>query len=77
MFAPFLFTLLVPFSVSECVASNDKNVEGGQYKSANEQALIEEVKGLENDRLAAGVRKDIEAVSAATTEDYIQMVAGK
>ena len=71
---PLLFTLFVPSTVLEGAARTDKKkVADGQSRSSNEQAQIDEIRRIESDRLAAGVRKDIEAVSAATAEDYLQI----
>jgi ketosteroid isomerase-like protein len=36
-------------------------------------AVVAEIKSLENARLAAGLRKDVEAVSAMTADDYLQI----
>lgn len=35
--------------------------------------VVAEIKSLENARLAAGLRKDVQAVSARTAEDYLQI----
>jgi hypothetical protein len=52
-----------------------RTTDGGD---TGESAQIAEIKKLERDRLAAGVRKDVEAVSSATADDYIQIeVDGK
>jgi hypothetical protein len=72
--------LLLLLAILVAGAAPDGGVSNGQRVStaesaAAEHAQIEEVKRVENDRLAAGVRKDIEAVSAATAEDYIQMIS--
>jgi ketosteroid isomerase-like protein len=36
-------------------------------------AIIAEIKTLENTRLAAGLRKDVAAISAMTADDYLQI----
>lgn len=38
-----------------------------------DEATIDLIKKLESDRLAAGLRKDLDAISLATAEDYIQI----
>jgi ketosteroid isomerase-like protein len=38
-----------------------------------DEAQIDLIKKLESDRLAAGLRKDLDAISLATAEDYIQI----
>jgi ketosteroid isomerase-like protein len=39
----------------------------------SDQSEVEIIKKLERDRLQAGVRKDIQAISLATAEDYVQI----
>lgn len=34
---------------------------------------IEQIKKMENDRIQAGVRKDVEAIAAVTADDYFQI----
>jgi ketosteroid isomerase-like protein len=70
---PLLFALLISRVFSAGASANGKTQAAGQRAAAADQAFIEEIKKLESDRLAAGVRKDIEAVSAATADDYIQI----
>lgn len=41
--------------------------------SADEQAQIIAIRKMEEDRVQAGVRKDIEAIAAATAEEYVQI----
>lgn len=77
MVVPQLFALFVPMFLASALV-NGKTEAEGQRAAAGEPPLIVEIKKLESDRLAAGVRKDIEAVSAATADDYIQIdVDGK
>ena len=68
---PLLFTLFV-LGIGLDGAARNKRVDG-QSGSPNQQVQIDEIRKIESDRLAAGVRKDIEAVSAATAEDYLQI----
>lgn len=41
--------------------------------SAGDQAVIDHIKKLENDRIQAGVRKDVAWVAAATADEYVQI----
>jgi ketosteroid isomerase-like protein len=45
---------------------------GANTQSPNER-IVGEIKSLEYSRLAAGLRKDVDAVSATTAEDYLQI----
>lgn len=55
------------------LACASRTSPGGPTSAAVVQAQIEEIIRIENARLAAGVRKDTAAVSAATADDYIQI----
>ena len=46
---------------------------GTSAGSAEEQVVIQHIKKLENDRIQAGVRKDIAFIDAATAEEYVQI----
>jgi ketosteroid isomerase-like protein len=68
-----LLTMLVVVVVSGGTVSNGQKVSTGESGSADEQAEIELLKKMENERIQAGVRKDVEAIVPFTAEEYVQI----
>lgn len=53
--------------------SSAEKATSGEVGSADEQAEVALVKKMEENRVQAGVRKDVSAISAVTAEDYMQI----
>ena len=68
-----LVTVLVGAGVLQGEVNDGKRATRGGPGSIDEQADIKLIRQMEEDRVQAGVRKDVEAISAATTEDYLQI----
>jgi ketosteroid isomerase-like protein len=64
-----LLVMLVPTAV----VSTELSDGGKPAARGSDEAQIELIKKLERDRLEAGVRKDVDAISVATAEDYMQI----
>ena len=68
-----LIVMLVP-SLAMGGSVNDEGTPAAQDSGAvGDEAQIALIKKLETDRLEAGLRKDIDAISLATADDYIQI----
>jgi ketosteroid isomerase-like protein len=65
-----LLVMLVPFFASGQEANNGKSGTIKTPNSAKIQALITK---MENDRIQAGVRKDVDAIAAVTADDYVMI----
>jgi ketosteroid isomerase-like protein len=65
-----LLVMLAPFLASGQEANNGKRGTIRTPDSAKVQALITK---MENDRLQAGVRKDVDAIAAVTADDYVMI----
>ena len=48
-------------------------VGGAVLRSVDEDAEIAVIRKMEQDRVQAGVRKDVDAISAVTAEEYLQI----
>jgi hypothetical protein len=62
--------MLVRFVASGQVANNGKRGAIETSDSAKVQALITK---MENDRVKAGVRKDVDAIAGVTADDYVMI----
>jgi ketosteroid isomerase-like protein len=65
-----LLLMLVPFVASGQEANNGKKGTIRTPNSAKVQALITK---MENDRIQAGVRKDVDKIAAVTADDYVMI----
>lgn len=74
---PILLSLLLAVlavgTVSDGMVSNGLMVSAGESGSADQQAEIYLIKRMENDRIQAGVRKDVEAIAPFTADEYVQI----
>jgi ketosteroid isomerase-like protein len=68
-----LVTLLIVGLISLVGRGNAQGMATGQLGSVGEQAEITLIKKMEEDRVQAGVRKDVEAIAAATADEYLQI----
>ena len=64
----FFFTL-----VSGAAMSNAQEAAPRTPRSIGTPAEIKLIERMEEDRVQAGVRKDVEAIAAATAEEYLQI----
>jgi len=67
-----LVTLLLGGMISRAGIGNAQEKATG-WGSVGEQAEISLIKKMEEDRVQAGVRKDVEAIAAATADEYLQI----
>ncbi len=68
-----LVTFLAGAVVLQSAESGAEEVTLGRLSSGDEQAELALIKKMEEERVQAGVRKDVGAISAATAEDYLQI----
>ena len=64
---------LAVVAVSDSIVSNVQGVSAGESDSAGQQAEIDLIKKMENERIQAGVRKDVEAITPFTADEYMQI----
>jgi ketosteroid isomerase-like protein len=72
MVLAFLVMLVPSLAVGEGLSDGGKPTPRDS-RPAGDYAQIDLIKKLESDRLEAGVRKDVDAVSRATADDYMQI----
>jgi ketosteroid isomerase-like protein len=65
----FVALLVLPGSTNNGLGAGSKSTKTQQPNDS----VVAEIKSLENARLAAGLRNDIDAVSAMTADDYLQI----
>jgi ketosteroid isomerase-like protein len=65
----FVALLVLPGSTNNGLGAGSKSTKTQQPNNS----VVAEIKSLENARLAAGLSKDIDAVSAMTADDYLQI----
>ena len=58
---------------SQSAATSAETTAPGEVRPADAQAQVALIKNMEEDRVQAGVRKDVAAISAVTAEDYVQI----
>jgi ketosteroid isomerase-like protein len=68
-----LLNMLVPSLSVEAELSDGRKPAARESGPTDDKAQSDVIKKLENDRLEAGVRKDVDAISLATAEDYMQI----
>ena len=68
-----LLAVLVAGMVSVSRTSTGQKVPAGGAAPAGEQAEIDLLKRMENERIQAGVRKDVEAIAPFTADEYMQI----
>ena len=66
-------SLLVTLLLGGLTLGNAQETATGRMGSLDEQAEITLIRKMEEDRVQAGVRKDVEAIAAATAEEYLQI----
>jgi hypothetical protein len=66
-------SLILKLVASVVFRGGSGNSADGGSSSNDEQAQINLIKKMENERVLAGVRKDVEAIAAATAEYYVQI----
>jgi ketosteroid isomerase-like protein len=65
----FVALLVLPGSTNNALGTGSESTKTQQPNDS----VVAEIKSLENARLAAGLSKDIDAVSAMTADDYLQI----
>ena len=68
-----LVSMLVAGIVSESKTSNSQKASAVESGPAGEQAEIDLLKRMENERIQAGVRKDVDAIAPLTAVEYVQI----
>jgi ketosteroid isomerase-like protein len=71
-----LLLLLAVFAVgtvSDGMVGNVLKVSAGESDSAGQQSEIDLIKRMEDDRVQAGVRKDVEAIAPFPADEYLQI----
>lgn len=68
---PFIWVILV--MTTELTSCNSRKQTDEKFDSTDEQSQLDEIKKLENARLAAGINKDVAFFDSATADDYTQI----
>lgn len=68
-----LFTFLVGAMASHAAATSAEKATTGGVNSSDREREVALITKMEEDRVLAGVRKDVAAISAVTGEDYVQI----
>jgi ketosteroid isomerase-like protein len=68
-----LITLLALAMASLAAATGAEKATAGESNSADRESEIPLITKMEEDRVLAGVRKDVSAIAAVTGEDYMQI----
>jgi ketosteroid isomerase-like protein len=68
-----LITLLAGAVVSHAAATDAEKASTGEVKSADRETEVAQITKMEEDRVLAGVRKDVAVIAAVTAEDYVQI----
>ena len=68
-----LLSVLAPGIPSAKDAGCEQLVAAPRFDSVDVQAQIDLIRKMETERIQAGVRKDTEAIAAATADDYVQI----
>lgn len=68
-----LITLLVGALAAQSAATGAERSATAEVKSAGREAEVALITKMEEDRVLAGVRKDVTAIAAVTAEDYVQI----
>ena len=68
-----LFTCLASAAALISVESVADEIAPRQIGTSNEGAEVALLKSMEEERIQAGVRKDVNAIAAATADDYMQI----
>ena len=70
---PLLLAMLVAGMVLGSKTSDGQKTLAGQSGPADKHAEIDLIKKMDNDRIQAGVRKDVEAIAPFTADEYVQI----
>src|SRR5882757_8568798 len=69
----FLIIFAVGAMASHTAATGAEKTNTGGVSSADRERDVALITKMEEDRVLAGVRKDVAAISAVTGEDYVQI----
>jgi len=68
-----LITLLAAAAASHAAPTGAEKAATGEVHSAGRETEVALIKKMEEDRVLAGVRKDVSAIAAVTGKDYVQI----